>query len=146
MKRGVGEMSKFTEAIAANWLDYVISPGAAKLSCCIDWNPKCQECDGHGYDYENEPHDDCGYCDGTGEAPLDDISDEELQLWDEGSFSWQECDSCGSRLGGDRFKAHAIHKEAFGPDAKRPDDIHHIDICVDCVMFHANGDEPESWE
>jgi len=27
---------------------------------------------------------------------------------DEGHFSWQHCDSCGSRLGGDRYPAHGI--------------------------------------
>jgi|TARA_R100001530_G_scaffold133839_1_gene107795 hypothetical protein len=64
---------------------------------------------------------------------------------DEGSFSWQGCDSCGSHLGGDRYEATAIHHEAFGPDAKQPDNLHEISICTDCILFHANGDEPEEW-
>ena len=56
---------------------------------------------------------------------------------DEGGFSGSSCDSCGSTLGGDRFAAHG-----FGKD----DEVIHLDICVDCLMFHANGDEPQEWE
>lgn len=73
----------------------------------------------------------------------DEIDEDDCEALDEGHFSWQECDSCGSRLGGDRFNAHAIHHEAFGPNAKQPDNMYHIEICVDCLVFHANGDEPE---
>ena len=69
-----------------------------------------------------------------------------LAAADEGGFSYSPCDSCGSTFGGDRYPAHAIHLETFGPDAKRPGDVHHIEICVDCLMFHANGDEPETWD
>jgi hypothetical protein len=56
---------------------------------------------------------------------------------DEGGFSWSSCDSCGSSLGGDRYVAHGV-------DANK--DIIHMDICVDCLMFFANGDVPEEWE
>ena len=143
-------MTDFTDAIERNWPDYVISPGASKMECCIDSHmlPDCPACNGHGYDYDNEPHPDCPECDGDGRIPLEKLTDEQFEgmYLDEGSFSWSECDSCSSHLGGDRFSAHAIHKEAFGPDAKRPDDVHHISICVDCLMFHANGEEPEVWE
>lgn len=100
-------MSKFTDAISANWPDYVIAPGAAPGKAC---------------------------CGGSHEE------DE-----DEGGFSWGPCESCGSTLGGNRYPAHAIHREAFGPGAKRPDDVHHIEICTDCLIWHANGDEPEDW-
>jgi|TARA_R100000093_G_C1890247_1_gene56737 hypothetical protein len=62
---------------------------------------------------------------------------------DEGSFSWQECDSCGSTLGGDRHEATAIHKKAFGSTPTMTNAIHEISICTDCLMFHANGDEPD---
>lgn len=71
---------------------------------------------------------------------------DELQIEDEGGFSWSPCESCGSTLGGDRHPGHAIHKDAFGPNAKRPDDVHHISMCVDCLLFHANGDLPEDWD
>ena len=63
----------------------------------------------------------------------------------EPSFSWQKCDGCGSRLGGTRETAYAIHKEAFGPNAKQPDNVHEISICVDCAAYYANGDLPENW-
>jgi len=66
----------------------------------------------------------------------------DYEAYDESSFSWSSCDSCGSSLGGDRHKAHAIHKDAFGPNAKKPDDVHHIEICTDCIMWHANGELP----
>ena len=67
------------------------------------------------------------------------------ELANEGGFSWQPCESCGSTLGGHRYAAHAIHREAFGPDAARPDDVHHIEICTDCLIWHTNGDEPGVW-
>lgn len=115
-------MTDFTDAIAHKWPDYTIAPGVS---------PGCSEC---ASDY--------GY-DGTDEF---EAAYEAGEIHDEGSFSWRECESCGSTLGGDRHDAHAIHNEAFGPDAKRPNDVHHISICTDCLLFHANGDEPEIWE
>lgn len=136
----------FIAAIERNWPDYVIAPGASRRSCCVDDPPNCAVCDGHGYDVDAEPHlaSDCTACDGTGETPLDDISDEDMEVWGEPSFSHSECDSCGSTLGGDRYPAHAIMRDSFGkPEA--PGQIWHIDICVDCLMFHANGELPD-WE
>jgi hypothetical protein len=59
---------------------------------------------------------------------------------DEGFFSWSACDSCGSTLGGTRYAAHAVKKTGV-----LDTEIMHIDICVDCLMYHANGDEPEAW-
>ena len=59
---------------------------------------------------------------------------------DEGHFSWQPCDTCGSSLGGDRFAAHYVD----------PTDVErypcHIEVCVDCLQYIANGEEPENWE
>ena len=57
-------------------------------------------------------------------------------VFDEGGFSWQDCDVCGSRLGGDRYVMHGYYK----------DDLIHLDVCTDCIMYHANGDLPEHWE
>ena len=62
---------------------------------------------------------------------------EECPEFDEGSFSWSTCDCCGSHLGGDRFAAHG--RDIDG-------NILHLDVCVDCLMYIANGDEPETWE
>ena len=55
----------------------------------------------------------------------------------EPSFSWGQCDSCGSTLGGDRDIAWLMPD-----DGKEPIEL---SICVDCVMFHANGELPETW-
>lgn len=66
--------------------------------------------------------------------------DEEHQC--EPGFSWSQCDSCGSRLGGDRDKATGIPIGA-GADA---DKYISMSICVDCTLYHANGDLPETWE
>lgn len=60
----------------------------------------------------------------------------------EPSFSWSSCGICGSHLGGDREVWHAVFE-----DASMGDDILHFnDACVDCVIYIANGDEPEHWE
>lgn len=56
---------------------------------------------------------------------------------EEGAFSWSDCDICGSGLGGDRYSGHYCDD-----DGK----VQHLsDICCDCVVFAANGDEPEDW-
>ena len=53
-------------------------------------------------------------------------------------FSWSSCDSCGSTFGGDRVPA-----TWYDPDT---DEIYEMEICIDCAMFHANGELPETWE
>jgi len=70
----------------------------------------------------------CEYADG----------DEDHQC--EPSFSWSQCDSCGSSLGGDRHTAYGLYREG-----KK---LHTIEmsVCTDCAMFHANGELPEYWE
>ena len=55
----------------------------------------------------------------------------------EGGFGWQACDACGSNLAGDRHPAHAFDDDK---------NLYHLEICTDCLMYLANGDEPESWE
>ena len=90
------------------------------------------------------------FCDGLTVAPgiarpdicpecpdIDFDDDNERHFYEEGGFSSSQCDSCGSTLAGDRFTAHGIAADK---------EIYHLDICVDCLMFHANGDEPEQWE
>lgn len=64
--------------------------------------------------------------------------EEESEDWpDEGCFSGSSCDSCNSHLAGDRYAAHAFTSER---------ELIHLNICVDCLMFIANGDEPDRWE
>lgn len=55
-------------------------------------------------------------------------------------FSYEPCDSCGTKLGGNRFCAVQINPTAPGPFGDR---VIQCSICEDCLMFHANGDEPE---
>ena len=57
-------------------------------------------------------------------------------VFDEGSFSSDFCDCCGSSLGGSRYAAHAFDKSGR---------LYHLEICVDCLMYIANGDEPDDW-
>ena len=111
-------MSKFTESIdrELKGIDH-IATGLA--SCCGE----C--CSAHGLD-EGEMEEGC----------------ENGTVIDEGGFSSIACDSCGSPLGGDRYAAHGFSGAQTEGSEKS---IVHLDICVDCLMFHANGDEPEEW-
>ena len=62
---------------------------------------------------------------------------QDIMYQEETSFSRQQCDTCGSQLGGDRSNGHGFDNN---------DEVVHLSMCVDCVMFFANGDEPETWE
>lgn len=53
----------------------------------------------------------------------------------EPAFSWATCDGCGSTFGGNRFPGHGLIDG----------ELHHFEFCTDCVMYIANGDEPEEW-
>jgi hypothetical protein len=66
----------------------------------------------------------------------------ELYGLEEASFGGCQCDSCGSTYAGDRHEAHGIATER---DERGDVDISHLSICTDCLLFHANGDEPEEW-
>lgn len=67
------------------------------------------------------------------------LSDEERQMYEEPSFSRSPCDGCGSTFGGDR---HPVHGFATWSGKQH---LIHLDVCVDCIMFIANGEEPEEW-
>ena len=58
-------------------------------------------------------------------------------ITEEPYFSWFPCQCCGSGLGGNRYPAHAL-------DANN--EIVHFVVCVDCLCYIANGEEPEKWE
>ena len=60
----------------------------------------------------------------------------------EPSFGRAPCDSCGSTLAGDREPGTALLRQAGG----RPLLVIDLELCVDCVAYHANGDVPETWE
>ena len=59
----------------------------------------------------------------------------------EPSFSWGQCDSCGSTLGGDRDIAYGHWRDSSGEFQQIE-----MSVCVDCTMYHANGELPEHWE
>lgn len=52
----------------------------------------------------------------------------------ESYFSWHNCDSCGSSLGGDRHPAIGRLKHG---------ELIDLEICTDCLFYHAYGDIPE---
>lgn len=51
-------------------------------------------------------------------------------------FSWRECECCGSGLGSDRYSALLRYPDGFADECS---------VCVDCLLFMANGDMPETW-
>jgi hypothetical protein len=74
---------------------------------------------------------------------LDDWDGDTERYYDEASepyFSRSPCDSCGSHLGGHRYAAHSFDGEPTW------ENLIHWDICVDCLFFFANGEEPTEWE
>jgi hypothetical protein len=87
----------------------------------------------------------CPTCFEHAEDP-DNPTDEEREASSEGHFSWSECDSCGSTLGGDRYPAHGVIADS--EEQARQDDhpIEHFEVCTDCLLYHANGDVPEEEE
>lgn len=108
-------MSAFTDRINRNLRGLgPVSPGVTH-NC-----PECPDVEDYGGDLER-------YHDEAGEA----------------SFSWSSCDSCGSHLGGDRHPAHAWDADA-DPAREGVAGLYHLEVCTDCVFFHAYGDEPEA--
>lgn len=80
----------------------------------------------------------CSDCGGKWGMEEEEFADaiENGEAFDEGSFSWSSCEGCGSILGGNRYVVHGF----------MDDNIIHLDVCVDCLVYLANGDEPENWE
>ena len=58
----------------------------------------------------------------------------DTELSDDDNFSWLSCESCSSTLGGNRYAAHG----------KIDNEIVHFEVCMDCLSFHANGNEPDN--
>lgn len=95
----------------------------------------------------------CPGCEECRDIFAEDMTMEEFEeewhtgdVCDEGGFSRSRCGICGSRLGGNRYIWHWI----LVPEGKTVSDpesriIHEDDCCVDCLMYLANGDEPEEW-
>lgn len=65
-------------------------------------------------------------------------------VFSEPSFSSLGCDICGTNLGGNFECWHYIVPSESGGVVGQG--IKHGDrACVDCIMYLANGDEPDSW-
>jgi len=63
---------------------------------------------------------------------------EKGSVCDEPHFTWSGCDICGSTFGLDAEAWHWVDKNGVI--------IHESNACVDCVVYLANGDEPEQWQ
>ena len=87
-----------------------------------------------------------GACPGCSECGLEDVKDTDDKRYEEANehwFSWRRCECCGSTFGGMRRPAHYLVPDENGSVVGA--EIGHLDICEDCLVFLANGDEPESW-
>ena len=62
----------------------------------------------------------------------------------EAGFSSAQCDSCGSTFGGDREPGSMLPIDKRGAFDYSREAIDCV-LCVDCVLYWANGDEPEDW-
>ena len=77
---------------------------------------------------------------GLGFATLQDLE----KAWESGRivsepfFSSGGCDICGAVLGGNFEVWHGIDEKG--------EIVHGDRACEDCVVYLANGDEPETWE
>jgi len=66
--------------------------------------------------------------------------EEHREAWEAGKiesepyFSWSPCDVCGSPLGGDREDLHYVSEGEI---------YHGGEVCVDCMIYLANGDVPD---
>jgi hypothetical protein len=76
----------------------------------------------------------CETCAKNYGMPLEDFKVEYDALTYEGGFSWRPCGICGNELGGNREVWHAIMDGEIR---------HYPNACIDCVVYLANGDEPE---
>jgi len=68
--------------------------------------------------------------------------DADLEAWGEPSFCWSSCDCCGCHLGGDRW--HVIGWLKGAADGGYSGDFQwEGEVCADCLLFGANGEEPD---
>ena len=113
-------MSRFTDAVEQGLKGlHAVSTGVC---------PGCETCaDRYGFDLAD-----------TASAQAFRDAWERCTLIEESRFSWRACDICDTQLGGDRDIAHALDAD---------NEILHLDsVCVDCVLYLANGDQPDRWK
>jgi len=112
-----------------------VSTGACVgcYECGLEESAPCPECNGDGVFG-------CKGCGGDGVVDITyDNNPQLMDLANEPHFSRVACDCCGSHLGGDRHPAHGIAK------INDRETLVHLDVCTDCLVYLANGDEPEEW-
>ena len=85
---------------------------------------------------------DCGSDRWTGSEPCPDCGADPEHRQDS-SFSWSDCDICGSSLGGDRYAVIGWLKGARDHEYS---DVYRWsgECCTDCLMMMANGEEPDA--
>lgn len=135
-------MSPFTEAVERNLKGVHFFSVGACPGCeeCGLGGEKCFRCDGEGETDGAE----CFECGGAGKVAS---TEHDRECAEEGFFvNSASCDSCGSTLGGQRYPAHGVIAGAIEEAQKKESSITHFDVCVDCLQYQANGEEPEAWQ
>lgn len=146
-------MSAFTEAVERNlkgvhFISVGACPGCAECGLA---DRVCSECSGTSTVFVpssnllqgDEIEVACHACAGAGKFKATEL---ECETAGEGHFSWLPCDGCGSGLGGQRFPLHGVVADTMDEAREADKEITHFDVCVDCLMYHANGEEPETWQ
>ena len=84
----------------------------------------------------------CGDCCGNYDMGEDELCEavENGSVCDEGCFSWSDCETCGSSLGGNRYDAHAFMK--LNANDEKAEHLVHMNVCEDCLQYIANGTLP----
>jgi hypothetical protein len=89
--------------------------------------------------------DECGLADLDKDEADSNNGQHRIQCAEEGGFYRTSCDSCGNTCAGQRFPAHGVIAESEDEARKPEATITHFDVCSDCLVFHANGEEPQNW-
>jgi len=146
-------LSSFAQSVEAN-LAHLTAVSTGPCTGCEDCGlhrAECPDCRGRGYTQTSRlngyeltlgaevgcPRCDCAtFLDVEPGDPQHLLHIDAQEIAGEASFSWSDCDSCGSGLGGDRLPAHGLNSK---------EELVHLRVCVDCVHYIANGGEPEGW-
>lgn len=70
----------------------------------------------------------------TTECPKCLVDSENGEPVDEGHFTWNGCECCGTHLGTTVYPAHWVNDDG---------EIEHDEVCADCMLYVANGEPPD---
>lgn len=131
-------MSAFTKAVAHHLRGVHFFSTGAMLGCdeCGLAPSMCRECCG----IPNTDVGECPVCEDRGVVEKD---EHDRELADEPQYGTSSCDSCGTSVAGNRHYAHGKIAESEDEAHEKP--TTHFSICEDCLLFHANGQEPKGW-